>query len=232
MAAKEGFSATTVKDSAFREIFECNICFREASEAVVTCCGHLFCWPCLYMWLHVHSSRQSCPVCKGTIEDGDVTPIYGPANSADALWAEGASAGEQGERLIPPRPPARRMHRVQRAQRLDEMWGGRGVRRGENPLERDALPFMEDQPPRPDGDVQQMLQLVSSIPLPDETGPQSIVVTDPVADDFEDTNLVIHFETGGSRRGDNIQGNILTHLDQRQRNGLNSLQNLHEPNDA
>ncbi|KAF0923819.1 hypothetical protein E2562_007682 [Oryza meyeriana var. granulata] len=45
-------------------MFECNICFEMASEPVVTSCGHLFCWPCLYQWLHVHSTHKECPVCK------------------------------------------------------------------------------------------------------------------------------------------------------------------------
>ena len=28
--------------------FECNVCLELASEPVVTLCGHLYCWPCLY----------------------------------------------------------------------------------------------------------------------------------------------------------------------------------------
>ncbi len=28
--------------------FECSICFDTANEPVVTKCGHLYCWPCIY----------------------------------------------------------------------------------------------------------------------------------------------------------------------------------------
>lgn len=29
-------------------LYECNICLETASEPVITACGHLFCWPCIY----------------------------------------------------------------------------------------------------------------------------------------------------------------------------------------
>ncbi|CAN1803325.1 E3 ubiquitin-protein ligase RMA3 [Linum perenne] len=47
--------------------FDCNICFDLASDPVVTCCGHLFCWACLYRWIHIHSDAKECPVCKGEV---------------------------------------------------------------------------------------------------------------------------------------------------------------------
>ena len=31
--------------------FDCNICLETVKEPVVTRCGHLYCWPCLYKWL-------------------------------------------------------------------------------------------------------------------------------------------------------------------------------------
>ncbi|EEQ97566.1 rnf5, putative, partial [Perkinsus marinus ATCC 50983] len=44
--------------------FECNICFDQASEPVVTRCGHLFCWSCLDQWL---DRSGECPVCKAGV---------------------------------------------------------------------------------------------------------------------------------------------------------------------
>ncbi|KAJ0795545.1 putative Zinc finger, RING-type [Helianthus annuus] len=57
--------------------FECNICFDLAQDPIVTLCGHLFCWPCLYKWLHLHSQSQECPVCKAQIEEEKLVPLYG-----------------------------------------------------------------------------------------------------------------------------------------------------------
>jgi RING-type zinc-finger len=34
--------------------FECNICYELAHEPVVTLCGHLYCWPCIYRWANVY----------------------------------------------------------------------------------------------------------------------------------------------------------------------------------
>ncbi|CAI9787574.1 unnamed protein product [Fraxinus pennsylvanica] len=60
--------------------FDCNICLELAKDPVVTCCGHLFCWPCLYRWLHYHSYAKECPVCKGEVTTKNVTPIFGSGN--------------------------------------------------------------------------------------------------------------------------------------------------------
>jgi E3 ubiquitin-protein ligase RNF5 len=29
--------------------YECNICLDTARDAVISYCGHLFCWPCLHV---------------------------------------------------------------------------------------------------------------------------------------------------------------------------------------
>lgn len=61
--------------------FDCNICLDLAKDPVVTCCGHLFCWPCIYQWLNLHSIASECPVCKGEVTMKNVIPIYGRGNS-------------------------------------------------------------------------------------------------------------------------------------------------------
>ncbi|XP_028783169.1 E3 ubiquitin-protein ligase RNF185-like [Neltuma alba] len=57
--------------------FECNICFDLAQDPIITLCGHLFCWPCLYKWLHFHSQSRECPVCKALVEEKKLVPLYG-----------------------------------------------------------------------------------------------------------------------------------------------------------
>ncbi|KAI4319593.1 hypothetical protein MLD38_033175 [Melastoma candidum] len=82
--------------------FDCNICLDMARDPVVTCCGHLFCWPCLYRWIHIHSDVKECPVCKGEVTIKNLTPIYGRGNSVSNPPEEDLSI------KIPTRPPARR----------------------------------------------------------------------------------------------------------------------------
>ncbi|PWZ17726.1 E3 ubiquitin-protein ligase RNF185 [Zea mays] len=90
-------------------MFECNICFEMADEPVVTSCGHLFCWPCLYQWLHVHSSHKECPVCKGEVTEGNITPIYGRGNSGSEMEKKVAEDGKASGPKIPPRPHGNRL---------------------------------------------------------------------------------------------------------------------------
>uniref|UniRef100_A0A803QP35 E3 ubiquitin-protein ligase RMA n=1 Tax=Cannabis sativa TaxID=3483 RepID=A0A803QP35_CANSA len=82
--------------------FDCNICLDLSRNPVVTCCGHLFCWSCLYRWLHLHSEAKECPVCKGEVTLKNVTPIYGRGNHK--LEPE-----EDSSLKIPARPHARRV---------------------------------------------------------------------------------------------------------------------------
>ncbi|EOA12566.1 hypothetical protein CARUB_v10026843mg [Capsella rubella] len=71
--------------------FDCNICLETAHDPVVTLCGHLFCWPCIYRWLDVQKSsslsiiqQQNCPVCKSNISIGSLVPLYGRGMSSSS----------------------------------------------------------------------------------------------------------------------------------------------------
>ncbi|CAN4117529.1 unnamed protein product [Withania somnifera] len=65
--------------------FECNICLDLAHDPVVTFCGHLYCWPCIYRWIHLHNipsenqvpRNPQCPVCKAEVSQTTLVPLYG-----------------------------------------------------------------------------------------------------------------------------------------------------------
>ena len=46
-AMKDACTNTDAQDDE-ASAFECNICLSLSREPVVTLCGHLYCWPCLY----------------------------------------------------------------------------------------------------------------------------------------------------------------------------------------
>lgn len=45
------------EDPPENSAFECNICYDLAQSPVVTMCGHLYCWPCLYRWVMLSSQE-------------------------------------------------------------------------------------------------------------------------------------------------------------------------------
>ncbi|KAL3508664.1 hypothetical protein ACH5RR_028065 [Cinchona calisaya] len=100
--------ASTVASENLNGGFDCNICLDSAHEPVVTLCGHLYCWPCIYKWLHVQSSstdsdeRPKCPVCKTNISNSLLIPLYGRGASAP----ESEARKRQLDLAIPHRPPA------------------------------------------------------------------------------------------------------------------------------
>ncbi|TNV76281.1 hypothetical protein FGO68_gene4063 [Halteria grandinella] len=63
--------------------FECNICYEIANEPVVTSCGHLYCWICIYQWMNQPKETLLCPVCKSGISKETVIPIYTKGNAED-----------------------------------------------------------------------------------------------------------------------------------------------------
>ena len=85
--------------------FECNICLDLAKSPVVTLCGHLFCWSCLYRWnqtlqSQAGSNSNKCPVCKANMDVNSVIPIY-------CRQMEGKE-GTDGKTPLPPRPAGQR----------------------------------------------------------------------------------------------------------------------------
>jgi E3 ubiquitin-protein ligase RNF5 len=92
--------------------FECNICFDLAQDPIVTLCGHLFCWPCLYKWLHFHSKSRECPVCKALVEEEKLVPLYGRgktstdprSKSIPGVNIPNRPAGQRPETAPPPEP--------------------------------------------------------------------------------------------------------------------------------
>ncbi|GAV86101.1 zf-C3HC4_2 domain-containing protein [Cephalotus follicularis] len=88
--------------------FDCNICLDSAHDPVVTLCGHLYCWPCIYKWLNVQNSfleadqqQRKCPVCKAIISDTSLVPLYGHSKSPSASKSKKPNLGA----VIPRRPP-------------------------------------------------------------------------------------------------------------------------------
>jgi len=85
----------------FDSRFSCNICLDAVVEPVVTRCGHLYCWPCLFTWLEPgmlpeereslgmafvynpnnsfggdNDGRRNCPVCKSVCSVSTLVPLY------------------------------------------------------------------------------------------------------------------------------------------------------------
>jgi E3 ubiquitin-protein ligase RNF5 len=79
-------------------IYVCNICLDTAKDAVVSMCGHLYCWPCLSTWLETRPHRQLCPVCKAAISKDKVIPLYG----------RNSEKQQDPRSKIPPRPQGQR----------------------------------------------------------------------------------------------------------------------------
>lgn len=91
---------TPEPDSSASGSFDCNICLDISVDPVVTLCGHLYCWQCIYKWLQLESSSmQNCPVCKASLTLNSLVPLYG--------------RGQQAHRTsdnVPPRPHQLRAH--------------------------------------------------------------------------------------------------------------------------
>ncbi|XP_016474915.1 E3 ubiquitin-protein ligase RMA1H1-like [Nicotiana tabacum] len=92
--------------------FECNICLDLVHDPVVTFCGHLYCWPCIYKWIHFQSKssentdhqQPQCPVCKAEVSQKTLIPLYGRGQATKLSEGKAPNLGI----IIPQRPPSPR----------------------------------------------------------------------------------------------------------------------------
>uniref|UniRef100_A0A7N0TK95 E3 ubiquitin-protein ligase RMA n=1 Tax=Kalanchoe fedtschenkoi TaxID=63787 RepID=A0A7N0TK95_KALFE len=89
--------------------FDCNICLEFVQDPVVTLCGHLYCWPCIYKWIRFKNTssqesnqRPRCPVCNAEVSVAAIVPLYGRGKDITASDREASRGG----RAIPKRPSA------------------------------------------------------------------------------------------------------------------------------
>ncbi|GMJ05532.1 RING membrane-anchor 1 [Hibiscus trionum] len=88
--------------------FDCNICLDTVQDPVVTLCGHIYCWPCIYKWLQFQSNPTEnqdqklpqCPVCKAEVSDSTLVPLYGRGRTSKASKSKAPQLGI----VIPKRP--------------------------------------------------------------------------------------------------------------------------------
>ncbi|KAM7498135.1 hypothetical protein LguiA_022549 [Lonicera macranthoides] len=91
--------------------FDCNICLDLVHDPVVTLCGHLYCWPCIYKWIHFQTVSSDnldkqppqCPVCKDEVSQETLVPLYGRGQTKPSK----GKAPHLGL-VIPRRPPSPR----------------------------------------------------------------------------------------------------------------------------
>ncbi|KAL8140536.1 hypothetical protein V2J09_006557 [Rumex salicifolius] len=109
-------STSTYQRKTGGSIYDCNICFSLSKDPVLTCCGHLFCWPCFYCLPSTDSySSKECPVCQGEVLETNITPIYGAAGSSNddnSIPFTPSIFHPLHPVKIPPRPRARRIENV------------------------------------------------------------------------------------------------------------------------
>lgn len=101
-----------VREGHLSRGFECNICLDLAQDPVVTFCGHLYCWPCIYKWIQLQNipsenpvqRHPQCPVCKAEVSQTTLVPLYGRGQVTNP-----SEDGVRGNSMvIPERPPSLR----------------------------------------------------------------------------------------------------------------------------
>ena len=89
--------------------FLCSICLDPVKNPVITQCGHLYCWSCLYRWLN--TQHTTCPVCKAGVSRENVIPIFSRGCEQDPRGPNVSSEAVGGD--VPSRPQGRRPEPVQ-----------------------------------------------------------------------------------------------------------------------
>lgn len=114
----EGAAGSSGPRTSGNASFECNICLDVARDAVVSMCGHLFCWPCIHQWLETRPSRQTCPVCQSAISRDKLVPLYG----------RGSDDKTDPRDKVPPRPAGQRTEAPPHARSgFENFFGGWGL---------------------------------------------------------------------------------------------------------
>jgi len=94
--------------------FDCSICLDSVHDPVVTLCGHLYCWPCIYKWIQFQApssesqenqKQPQCPVCKTEVSESSLVPLYGPGQTTKPMKPSKGKAPHLGV-VIPKRPLA------------------------------------------------------------------------------------------------------------------------------
>ncbi|KAM7251043.1 hypothetical protein ACFE04_022926 [Oxalis oulophora] len=96
-------STNTTTSETDNASFDCNICLDSACDPVVSLCGHLYCWPCIYKWLYAQTSKEHahCPVCKANLSDSSFVPLYGHGKS----HSDSQPRSSANQEIVPRRPP-------------------------------------------------------------------------------------------------------------------------------
>lgn len=93
--------------------FLCSICLDPVKNPVLTQCGHLYCWSCLYRWLN--TQHTTCPVCKAGVSKENVLPIFIRGCEQDPRGKTAGVSSESSQEQVPSRPQGRRPEPVQQA---------------------------------------------------------------------------------------------------------------------
>ena len=89
-------------------LFECNICLDTANNPVVTKCGHLYCWRCIYEWIQQPRDTLVCPSCRSGITQDSLTPIFTRDNAEDPRIQNNQGQNQEDNEQIPNRPGGQR----------------------------------------------------------------------------------------------------------------------------